>query len=694
MNRTALTLAALLIALIAAACQQDSGLATAPAPAIQAPADDAPEAQPTPEAQPEVEPTPEVEPQPEIEPQPEPQPEVEPQPEAQPEPRAEVARLALTLSPQRPFYQVGDEIQAQVQVLDAQGNMIDDAQIAFSNSARLVAGGAPNTWRVVAEGDADLSACVGAICQRAHLIADNAPPRLELTSPQAAELVSSDTLSDEIEVRGYVSDTHAPRLEVFVNGISAAIDASTGGFVVRIPAAPGLNELLIEAQDGVWPQGEAARADFLYARRFVQAPAGGAQISRGAVSALGVEGVQALEGGLQQRWQAGAWRPAGTALLSRPDRYIARAGVNAQGEATARALVDPERLQLELRVTGYELSLAGFLRYGERVLNVQGDLSASFLLITTGRWDEAAGAWRLSDTSVHVDQLNLTRSGAARAEWPTPDNEHLLRETVAGLLQEQLQGAWAAPTFAEAARALSAPGQAWRDQTLRASGLDGRALEVSLRLGAARRAGALELVTTRDVTVASGRAARDGGALLHLGAPVFSTQEEAQQGLALEVFNAALLQLWRQGALEDEILAVSGDDATPLRVAAALPPVLVPSVDPAHTLQLQIGAWELRRGDQVLARATARVDVDLVAAEGGAVLMGHAPQLTVEADPALPVALQAVWRERVTEGAALLTEALTQVDVPAPAATALWPLASQEATLRGQYLQASYGATP
>jgi hypothetical protein len=66
----------------------------------------------------------------------------------------------------------------------------------------------------------------------------------------------------------------------------------------------------------------------------------------------------------------------------------------------------------------------------------------------------------------------------------------------------------------------------------------------------------------------------------------------------------------------------------------------------------------------------------------------------VEVDPALPVGLQAVWRERVAEGAALLTGALAQVEVPAPAATALWPLATQEASLRGQYLQASYGATP
>jgi len=185
-------------------------------------------------------------------------------------PPAYAGYVVVEADPIDPLYQTGDELTLTATLFDTNREAVADAAFDWKvDPAGAAELGEDNTWTITAQGEVVFEACSmmldfdGApVCDTQRIIVDDAPPQLELTSPQPGEEIDG-AIQQRIVVAGRATDENG-ELTVFVNGLPVNLDGQ-GNFSTEISPEFGVNHVEVVASDGLNRSDTTKELDVLWA---------------------------------------------------------------------------------------------------------------------------------------------------------------------------------------------------------------------------------------------------------------------------------------------------------------------------------------------------------------------------------------------------------------------------------------------
>ena len=178
--------------------------------------------------------------------------------------------VVIEVDPLDPLYRTGDEVQLTATLFDTDEAAVEGAtfdwKVEPAGAAEL---GEDNTWTIAAQGEIIFEACSmmldfdGApVCDRQRIVVDDAPPSLEITSPQPGEEIDG-SLQQNIVVTGVATDENG-ELALFINGQSVDTDKD-GNFSIELSPEFGINHIEVVASDGLNRSDTVKELDVLWA---------------------------------------------------------------------------------------------------------------------------------------------------------------------------------------------------------------------------------------------------------------------------------------------------------------------------------------------------------------------------------------------------------------------------------------------
>jgi|GEM_PF-1316299 len=178
--------------------------------------------------------------------------------------------VVIEVDPLDPLYQTGDEVQLTATLFDTDEEAVEGAafdwKVEPAGAAEL---GEDNTWTIASQGEIVFEACSmmldfdgASVCDRQRIIVDDAPPNLEITSPQPGEEIDG-SIQQKIVVSGVATDENG-ELALFINGQPADMDKD-GNFSVEFTPEFGINHIEVVASDGLNRSDTVKELDVLWA---------------------------------------------------------------------------------------------------------------------------------------------------------------------------------------------------------------------------------------------------------------------------------------------------------------------------------------------------------------------------------------------------------------------------------------------
>jgi hypothetical protein len=178
--------------------------------------------------------------------------------------------VVIEVDPLDPLYRTGDEVQLTATLFDTDEAAVEGAtfdwKVEPAGAAEL---GEDNTWTIASQGEIIFEACSmmldfdGApVCDRQRIVVDDAPPSLEITSPQPGEEIDG-SLQQNIVVTGVATDENG-ELALFINGQSVDTDKD-GNFSIELSPEFGINHIEVVASDGLNRSDTVKELDVLWA---------------------------------------------------------------------------------------------------------------------------------------------------------------------------------------------------------------------------------------------------------------------------------------------------------------------------------------------------------------------------------------------------------------------------------------------
>ena len=178
--------------------------------------------------------------------------------------------VVIEVDPLDPLYQTGDEVQLTATLFDTDEEAVEGAafdwKVEPAGAAEL---GEDNTWTIASQGEIVFEACSmmldfdgASVCDRQRIIVDDAPPNLEITSPQPGEEIDG-SIQQKIVVSGTATDENG-ELALFINGQPADMDKD-GNFSVELTPEFGINHIEVVASDGLNRSDTVKELDVLWA---------------------------------------------------------------------------------------------------------------------------------------------------------------------------------------------------------------------------------------------------------------------------------------------------------------------------------------------------------------------------------------------------------------------------------------------
>lgn len=168
------------------------------------------------------------------------------------------ASLLIGLSPDRPFYAIGDQVTVVAEAHDEFANRVDGAALAYA-AAPQVPSPSPGRFRFNNDGVFTLSASVTSPTLNAVALDESVQVNVNSTgpaitcmradaqsTPAQAYMIQAGPSTQVIPVR--VVDTF-PVQSVRLNGVNATFNASTGNYQAGVPIAFGMNYVEVVATD-------------------------------------------------------------------------------------------------------------------------------------------------------------------------------------------------------------------------------------------------------------------------------------------------------------------------------------------------------------------------------------------------------------------------------------------------------------
>ncbi|MGE0788417.1 MAG: hypothetical protein AB7S26_22270 [Sandaracinaceae bacterium] len=181
--------------------------------------------------------------------------------------------------PSRTWYHTGEMVVLRGFVTAADGEPIEDVEVAWTVDDPSVASGPTlnadpreATFTLLAEGTAVFTGCVvpddadavPTLCDTVRIRIDDGMPSLEVSSPMPGDQLTGDP---SITVTGSVADRDM--VHVYINGVPADVDAM-GMFAGAIDARFGVNHIVVSATDGLTDVSEV-EMDVLWANGYLPA---------------------------------------------------------------------------------------------------------------------------------------------------------------------------------------------------------------------------------------------------------------------------------------------------------------------------------------------------------------------------------------------------------------------------------------
>ena len=194
-------------------------------------------------------------------------------------PPPEPAYIEMALNPKKSLYTRSDHPQATAQIFDPYGEILE-RELIWSVPAGAATLDEQQQLSFTGEGAGAIKACWQQLCGRVSFFVDDAPPHLELSSPERGAIFLGGVA--QIPVRGR-SD---PGAMVFLNDRAVEL-APDGSFEVQLPAHFGLNRIQVIADDGVRRPPERIVMEVIWAPQALPVRPDGVDLAQGMQLRLG-----------------------------------------------------------------------------------------------------------------------------------------------------------------------------------------------------------------------------------------------------------------------------------------------------------------------------------------------------------------------------------------------------------------------
>ncbi|APR76046.1 Hypothetical protein A7982_01393 [Minicystis rosea] len=531
--------------------------------------------------------------------------------------------VSVDVSPKLPFYPLASDVAVAATVTDSAGKPLPDAKITWKldpeDAAQAV--DEASTFTLEKPGPLTFEACAvdksngKQVCGQAIIQVAPEPPVLVLTKPAPGAELGGDGTST-FTVEGKVTSSKAAH--VFVDGVSVDV-GSDGSFTTDVPAAFGVNHLIVSASDG---ENTEVRRELDVAFGAAYAPA----VDATGAPSLSVPDALVLRLG-QRFFDDGtpvaldAPHPvvmrdmadivtrvvAGMDLLQQiPNPILNSSAATLQAtsveldDVTVEMSLVDDGLDLFVRVGALSLGTAGSLEVLDTTLSLDGGVDASVSAYAHASITKASPTDPVVVTVSNFDVALETATGAfndPQANAVFALGSGFLRATVEGLLHDALAGTLESTVPDALESVFQSLDTALANKTVSldapplakvAITLDGHLTQVDTASLDSMRAG-LSLDIKTDHAAPAHPESR-GVALIDTSEadPLFDAPR-SQLSIRLLVLNGLLHNLWNSGLLE-----VPVSSSVPLQVSGKLPPIVrLPRKGEGADLVVSLGELEV-----------------------------------------------------------------------------------------------------